>query len=83
MGSTFKKAIFDEHVQGHLIGWANKARRKHAAKESIHEGQSTSHGAGGSSSAFVQLGRVMRNQHGGGGGEDQQQPHGSDDSAIR
>ncbi|KAI4368270.1 hypothetical protein MLD38_016845 [Melastoma candidum] len=32
MGSSFKKAIFEEHVQEGLVGWAQKARRKNARK---------------------------------------------------
>lgn len=27
MGTHFKKAIFDEHVQVGLVGWAQKARK--------------------------------------------------------
>lgn len=28
MGSSFKKEIFDEHIQEGLLVWANKARRR-------------------------------------------------------
>lgn len=28
MGSSFKKEIFDEHIQDGLVGWAKAARRK-------------------------------------------------------
>ncbi|KAF5954527.1 hypothetical protein HYC85_007383 [Camellia sinensis] len=28
MGTSFKKAIFDEHVQVGLVGWAQKVRKK-------------------------------------------------------
>jgi len=28
MGTTYKKAIFDEHVQVGLIGWAEKVKKK-------------------------------------------------------
>ncbi|CAK7325027.1 unnamed protein product [Dovyalis caffra] len=28
MGSSFKKAIFDEHIQEGLVGWANKAKKR-------------------------------------------------------
>lgn len=31
MGSSFKKAVFEEHIQEGLVGWAQKARRKAAA----------------------------------------------------
>ena len=40
MGSSFKKAIFDEHVQEGLVGWAKQAKKKtvlrKAANESTH-----------------------------------------------
>ncbi|KAL9259718.1 MLO-like protein [Drosera capensis] len=32
MGSSFKKAIFDEHVQAGLLGWAQKAKRRKGLK---------------------------------------------------
>ncbi|KAK2974327.1 hypothetical protein RJ640_018034 [Escallonia rubra] len=42
MGSTFKKAIFEEHIQEGLVGWAQKARgrglRKPAANGSSQVG---------------------------------------------
>ena len=28
MGSSFKKAIFDEHIQTGLVGWAKQAKKK-------------------------------------------------------
>uniref|UniRef100_A0A5K1A3Z0 Uncharacterized protein n=10 Tax=Nymphaea colorata TaxID=210225 RepID=A0A5K1A3Z0_9MAGN len=31
MGDSFNRMIFYEHVQGTLVGWAEKARRKNAA----------------------------------------------------
>lgn len=30
MGSSFKKAIFDEHVQEGLVGWAQKIKKRKA-----------------------------------------------------
>ncbi|GAB2220690.1 hypothetical protein Droror1_Dr00008357 [Drosera rotundifolia] len=33
MGSNFKKAIFDEHVQAGLIGWAQKAKKRKSWKQ--------------------------------------------------
>ncbi|KAL9259591.1 MLO-like protein [Drosera capensis] len=33
MGSNFKKAIFDEHVQAGLIGWAQKAKKRRSWKQ--------------------------------------------------
>ncbi|XP_010907544.2 MLO-like protein 1 [Elaeis guineensis] len=32
MGSSFKKAIFDEHVQEGLVGWARKVKRRKGTK---------------------------------------------------
>ncbi|GAB2233063.1 hypothetical protein Droror1_Dr00002277 [Drosera rotundifolia] len=32
MGSGFKKAIFDEHVQAGLLGWAQKEERRKGLK---------------------------------------------------
>ncbi|OMO69865.1 Mlo-related protein [Corchorus capsularis] len=72
MGSSFKKAIFEEHVQGRLIGWAQNAKKRKALK-SASEGTSltgTVHSASeGSSQAgsmerpsvAIQMGRVLRN----------------------
>lgn len=28
MGSSFNKAIFDDHIQAGLVGWAQKAKNK-------------------------------------------------------
>ncbi|XVF30654.1 hypothetical protein REPUB_Repub16aG0077000 [Reevesia pubescens] len=58
MGSSFKAAIFDEHVQAGLIGWAQKAKKKalkapteSAAQAIPEEGPSVA----------IQMGRVLRN----------------------
>ncbi|XP_052188104.1 MLO-like protein 1 [Diospyros lotus] len=32
MGSCFKKAIFDDHMHAHIVGWAEKAKRKKQMK---------------------------------------------------
>ncbi|XP_011011038.1 PREDICTED: MLO-like protein 1 isoform X2 [Populus euphratica] len=39
MGSTFKKSIFEEHVQAGLVGWAQKVKKKRGQKGST-EGSS-------------------------------------------
>lgn len=64
MGSSYKKAIFEEHVQAGLVGWAEKVKRKKglkaaAAAAAAKEGpnQSSSH----DSSLGIQLGRIGRN----------------------
>lgn len=49
MGSSFKKSIFDEHIQEGLVGWAKQAKknmglRKAAAKGSnqvVHKDDSS------------------------------------------
>uniref|UniRef100_A0A2P2MD36 Uncharacterized protein MANES_08G155900 n=1 Tax=Rhizophora mucronata TaxID=61149 RepID=A0A2P2MD36_RHIMU len=59
MGSFFKKAIFDEHIQAGIVGWRQKARRKMGQK-TVGEGSSqpSSHDA---STDGIQLGRVPPN----------------------
>ncbi|MQL76184.1 hypothetical protein Taro_008582 [Colocasia esculenta] len=61
MGSSFKKAIFDEHVQEGLVGWAQKVKKRKGAK-TVHGENSPSHrDSGEGSTAAVQ----MQNMHGG------------------
>ncbi|OIW14706.1 hypothetical protein TanjilG_33048 [Lupinus angustifolius] len=54
MGTNYKKAIFEEHVQVGLIGWAQKAKMKKEQKaDSQHEsGQGSSH-------VGIQLGQLF------------------------
>ncbi|PIA32152.1 hypothetical protein AQUCO_04500030v1 [Aquilegia coerulea] len=54
MGSSFKKAIFEEHVQVGLVGWAQKARKK-----GLREGDNASSHTG-SSTIGIQLGKMGR-----------------------
>ncbi|XP_021282490.1 MLO-like protein 1 [Herrania umbratica] len=56
MGSSFKKAIFDEHVQVGLVGWAQKVKKKkglRAATEAAAQEERPS--------VAIQMGRVLRN----------------------
>ncbi|TXG72956.1 hypothetical protein EZV62_001535 [Acer yangbiense] len=56
MGTSFKKAIFDEHIQDGLVGWARLAKRnktKNAANGSSHKQDS---------SAVIQLVKVAEKQ---------------------
>ncbi|KAL7247119.1 hypothetical protein ACSBR2_002104 [Camellia fascicularis] len=55
MGTSFKKAIFDEHVQVGLVGWAQKVRKKQlkAATNGSVGGKSTD-----GSTMGIQLGRL-------------------------
>ncbi|CAL5427037.1 unnamed protein product [Camellia sinensis] len=56
MGSSFKKAIFDDHVQKGLVGWAEKAKmKKHLKTATNGSGQGSSTAA---SIMGVQMGRV-------------------------
>lgn len=50
MGTHFKKAIFDEHVQAGLVGWAQKARKK-TTTGNANRGPT------------IQLGRVVRSEN--------------------
>ncbi|XP_024022269.1 MLO-like protein 1 [Morus notabilis] len=69
MGSSFKKAIFEEHVQVGLVGWAQKVKRKKGLKAAA-DGSGSGSGADqqssndGSTSATtsatgIQLGRLV------------------------
>lgn len=56
MGSSFKKAIFDDHVQKGLVGWAEKAKmKKHLKTATNGSGQGSSTAA---SIMEVQMERV-------------------------
>lgn len=46
MGSSFKGAIFEDHVQESLVGWANKVKGRKKVRVSSNEGSSTVHPAG-------------------------------------
>ncbi|KAM7273278.1 hypothetical protein ACFE04_027942 [Oxalis oulophora] len=63
MGSSFKKAIFDEHIQVGLVGWANKVKKKKTLKVASNQpGSGSSFGTGhspGSSSVAIQMGRLI------------------------
>lgn len=66
MGSSFKKAVFDEHVQESLLGWAQKAKKKQALKAATEEG---------GPEVAIQMGRVLRDASAPG---EIRPPHGSD-----
>lgn len=58
MGTTYKKAIFDEHVQVGLIGWAEKVKKKKGLKAASNgSGQGSSHEG---STPGIQMGSVFR-----------------------
>ena len=55
MGSSFKKAVFEEHVQVGLTGWAQKVKKKRGLKgASEGSGEASSHVSAGG----LQLGRL-------------------------
>ncbi|XP_038998326.1 MLO-like protein 1 [Hibiscus syriacus] len=58
MGSSFKKAIFEEHVQVGLIGWAQKAKKKGLKAATQTEAETNPEQ---SPSVSIQMGRVLRN----------------------
>uniref|UniRef100_A0A5K0WGF5 MLO-like protein n=8 Tax=Nymphaea colorata TaxID=210225 RepID=A0A5K0WGF5_9MAGN len=43
MGSSFKKAIFDEHVHESLLGWAQKVKKRKGFKPTKEGGDASSH----------------------------------------
>ncbi|KAJ8615982.1 hypothetical protein MRB53_035354 [Persea americana] len=57
MGTSFKKAIFEEHVQESLVGWAQKARKRRGVVANSRDSPSNMGSAGGSS-AGIQLHNV-------------------------
>ena len=59
MGSSFKKAIFDEHVQVGLVGWAQKVKKKKALKVATEGAAQAS--TEERPSVAIQMGRVLRN----------------------
>ncbi|XVE62435.1 hypothetical protein DITRI_Ditri06bG0118000 [Diplodiscus trichospermus] len=59
MGSSFKKSIFEEHVQVGLVGWAQKAKKKKGLKAS--EGAAQANREECPSVAGIQMGRVLHN----------------------
>lgn len=61
MGSSYKKAIFDERMQDGLRGWAQKVRNKKGLKAASEAsgsgtGQATSNNG---STMGIQLGRML------------------------
>ncbi|KAK4270037.1 hypothetical protein QN277_023124 [Acacia crassicarpa] len=59
MGTHFKKAIFDEHVQVGLVGWAQRVKKKNEHKnDHSSQGQGSSHDA--SSSVGLQMASVFK-----------------------
>ncbi|XP_050363358.1 MLO-like protein 1 [Argentina anserina] len=67
MGSSFKKAIFEDHVQVGLVGWAQKVKKKKAAEADASGSgsgsgsvQASSHGGGIGSAFGIQMGKLAK-----------------------
>ncbi|XP_027354077.1 MLO-like protein 1 isoform X2 [Abrus precatorius] len=56
MGTHFKRAIFNEHLQQNIVGWAQKAKKRKGLKADGQPGQGSSHE---SSSAGIQLESIL------------------------
>ncbi|KAE8721378.1 MLO-like protein 15 [Hibiscus syriacus] len=59
MGSSFKKAIFDEHVQIGLVGWAQKAKKRKGLKATSQAAAEVNPEE--SPSVSIQMGSVLGN----------------------
>ncbi|XP_062020618.1 MLO-like protein 1 [Rosa rugosa] len=64
MGTSFKKAIFEDHVQVGLVGWAQKVKKKKAAAADASSSgsgsvQASSHGGIGSALG-IQMGKLAK-----------------------
>ncbi|XVE90302.1 hypothetical protein DITRI_Ditri20bG0066600 [Diplodiscus trichospermus] len=75
MGSSFKKAIFDERVQAGLVGWAKNVKKKKGLKAAT-EG-ATQAGSQEHPPVAIQMGRVLCNAS---APEEIRPSHGSDGS---
>ncbi|XP_020229189.1 MLO-like protein 1 [Cajanus cajan] len=67
MGTHYKRAIFNEHLQQNIVGWAQKAKRRKGLKAETesHSGQGSAHessgaGAGAGSATGIQLGSIFK-----------------------
>ncbi|KAL2346022.1 hypothetical protein Fmac_000022 [Flemingia macrophylla] len=67
MGTHYKRAIFNEHLQQNIVGWAQKAKRRKGLKDSLpgqgRSDESAGDGAGAAgdgSAPGIQLGSIFR-----------------------
>lgn len=63
MGSTFKKAIFDQHVQAGILGWREKVKRKKAMRGSTNGSTQPGSTTSTEGSVSIQLGRLANRQN--------------------
>ncbi|XP_010528781.1 PREDICTED: MLO-like protein 1 [Tarenaya hassleriana] len=61
MGSSFKKAIFDESIQVGLVGWAQKVKNKKGLRAAAATTTSSQAVPGGGAAAGIQLSTALRN----------------------
>lgn len=67
MGSSYKKVIFEEHIQAGIIDWAEKVKKKRGLKEAAAAAASSSRNGSSQtnyhegSSSGIQIGRAERN----------------------
>lgn len=63
MGSTFKKAIFDQHVQAGILGWREKVKRKKAMRGSTNGSTQAGSTTSTEGSVSIQLGRLANRRN--------------------
>ncbi|KAK7351944.1 hypothetical protein VNO77_11733 [Canavalia gladiata] len=56
MGTYFKRAIFNDHLQQNIAGWVQKAKKRREVKADSQSGQGSSHE---SANAGIQLGSIF------------------------
>lgn len=68
MGSNFKKAIFDEHVQAGILGWRDKVKKKKALKDAVN-GSTASGTSTEGPTTRIQMARLIQKENGNAGSE--------------
>lgn len=58
MGSSFKKAIFDEHIQEGLVGWAKQAKKKTVLRKAANGSSPSSQVNHREESPLIQLAKA-------------------------
>uniref|UniRef100_A0A803L855 MLO-like protein n=1 Tax=Chenopodium quinoa TaxID=63459 RepID=A0A803L855_CHEQI len=60
MGSNFKKAIFDEHVQAGILGWREKVKKKKGLKGSVNGSTTGETSTDEGSATRIQMARLIQ-----------------------
>lgn len=63
MGSSFKKAIFDEHVQAGILGWRQKVKKKKGLRGSAN-GSTTGGTSTEGSNTRIQMAALLQKENG-------------------